>query len=625
MPTKYHVRPNSVDSHQADPHWMALVVRYEEVLSFDKKKLWESHPFDVAVDSDIPPMWERPALLLSNAITSWVINMSKDNHTSGASFELARSSIDYSKEIQPGDWLLFWVVDSEAEFLDLKNRLKKILNSPGAIDTKVNGFHDGLKFVGKANSPKQNIRITQNGTLEISYSLSAVQFSEFDCQVYVTPNQVALSNTALLGANDLARDIGLVSQVGLQFNPTDRIKSELRVWLGDGPPEIAKSIVGEGTAAARALSPNDQFLIPKTVSKIVLGNDGPGRYIDLLEGSFYGLQGVGQFDGEISKQADAPDRIAAAFKMTEAGPATGYYYGYAFTGQDTTIWSKIGFYANEPINEMYVTLRISPENRIKPFFVYRQSPFSSDAMSGYSANADGQVTSRSDGSAKVTAFKSLARWVIDTKMVVAALIGPSDSLKYNYIHFQGADVTSVDFVPANQASYVYTPPVKDSKGIQRDGLRTKIVSSYSASVNRAEPDKEIGRTYTQFLADLMMGAHLTWTGSFSCRGIVEPIPVGDNMEFNGIIYHIQSVSHHGSILSNGVKSFDTSITATHGMANEVLSQGRPDVYPFQVNWKDFPQYLQPRASTDIRSDINDATVDTNSSIGNASSTAFREV
>ena len=77
MPTKYHVRPNSVDSHQADPYWMALVVRYEESVTFDRDLLVTNEKaFEVGINPGVVANKERKPLILSNAITAWSISNS---------------------------------------------------------------------------------------------------------------------------------------------------------------------------------------------------------------------------------------------------------------------------------------------------------------------------------------------------------------------------------------------------------------------------------------------------------------------------------------------------------------------------------------------------------------------
>ena len=56
-------------------------------------------------------------------------------------------------------------------------------------------------------------------------------------------------------------------------------------------------------------------------------------------------------------------------------------------------------------------------------------------------------------------------------------------------------------------------------------------------------------------------------GTFQCIGITEPITVGDNLEIDHVVYHIEGVIHNCSInVSNGVKSFRTIIKASHGVS-----------------------------------------------------------
>ena len=591
MPTKYHVRPNSVDSHQADPYWMALIVRYAEPITFDRKKiLGEEAVREISTSATVSPVQERAPLLLVNAITSWSVTVSKSGHVSTAGFELAPSNLNYSQEIQPGDWILFWVVESEADFINLKNRLKQVIDNKAPLGTSVNGFYDGLKFIGKTSSPRQTAVVTNSGAVQIRYSLTASQFSEFDAAVYLTAAHVALGASERLGNTSTAISVGLANQKKLSFQPTDLIINEMNFSLGEGP--LVRS--GKTSEDDPLLTPNDQFLIPQTVAKILLGNSGGGRrYIDLLQDSFFGVQGGGP-NKDFTRATSTPEAIAEAFAMESIGDAAGFYAGYSFTGQDVPIWDRMAFYENAPINEMYITLRITPGNRIMPTFVYRQSPFSSDAaFSGIGTQ---------DGVSNITPFKSLPRWVLDPTIVTTMTVGASDTLKYNYVHFQGKDQIGTERLQQSLSAFVFTPPVKDGKSILRDGLRVRIIQGTS-SVTDKGTSQAGPKNYTKFMADMIMGAHLTWTGSISCRGIVEPIPVGDNVEFNGIIYHIDQISHRGSISPNGTKTFETSMSVSHGMANERTSNGLADVYPHEITWTDFPDLLQARTALDVRSDI----------------------
>lgn len=57
-------------------------------------------------------------------------------------------------------------------------------------------------------------------------------------------------------------------------------------------------------------------------------------------------------------------------------------------------------------------------------------------------------------------------------------------------------------------------------------------------------------------------------GTIETIGITEPIPVGDNLEFDGIVYHIESVNHTCSISGNGQRIFRTQLSLSSGVSSD---------------------------------------------------------
>ncbi|CAM6004851.1 unnamed protein product [Sphagnum balticum] len=56
-------------------------------------------------------------------------------------------------------------------------------------------------------------------------------------------------------------------------------------------------------------------------------------------------------------------------------------------------------------------------------------------------------------------------------------------------------------------------------------------------------------------------------GSIECIGIVEPIAVGDNLEYDGVVYHIEEVNHVCSISrESGIKNFRSVLRLSHGVS-----------------------------------------------------------
>jgi hypothetical protein len=76
-----------------------------------------------------------------------------------------------------------------------------------------------------------------------------------------------------------------------------------------------------------------------------------------------------------------------------------------------------------------------------------------------------------------------------------------------------------------------------------------------------------------------MDGYLRLDGQIELFGIQEPIDVGDNIQFEDVVYHIESMSHTCVVTPDGVKSFSTSIALSHGMPADQSEAT-----------KDFPRY-----------------------------------
>jgi hypothetical protein len=85
--------------------------------------------------------------------------------------------------------------------------------------------------------------------------------------------------------------------------------------------------------------------------------------------------------------------------------------------------------------------------------------------------------------------------------------------------------------------------------------------------------QEQGKLWTKFLADFMFRLKYTANGNVSCKGIQKPICVGDNAVIGDMLFHIESISHDGTIDMAGKKRFNTSLALSHGIRfNESVTQ-----------------------------------------------------
>ena len=146
--------------------------------------------------------------------------------------------------------------------------------------------------------------------------------------------------------------------------------------------------------------------------------------------------------------------------------------------------------------------------------------------------------------------------------------------------------------------------MRDDVDLQRSGLRPYI-KQVACRIK-----SQIGLTpkiWMALVADWLIGSQYTLNGTLTSVGIQAPVAEGDNLEFDGVVYHIESVSHRCAVVGSGQKSFVTSFALSNGML-----AGAPD-------HSDFPYYpgfnpedlrtLDPGLSIEDRYDRGEAPVD----------------
>ena len=258
-----------------------------------------------------------------------------------------------------------------------------------------------------------------------------------------------------------------------------------------------------------------------------------------------------------------------------------------FDGQKT-IWAILQQFLNPTINEMYSCLRVNPAGKIFPTLVVRQLPFSSGLITEeyrpkplpVAAHLRDQQKEKQQKkkvattiqhkdplptelrNLTLTRFMELPRWRVHPILVKSVDLGRSDAVRVNFIHAYGesalAGMTSV-------RQFVTDPPLSDDIDIARNGLRpylSTVPCDPVDSRNRSSSD------WMYILSDILMGQHLTLSGSVELVGVQAPICPGDNLEFDEHVLHIEAVAHTFMMNPNGFKSFSTTVALTHGIKAE---------------------------------------------------------
>jgi hypothetical protein len=182
--------------------------------------------------------------------------------------------------------------------------------------------------------------------------------------------------------------------------------------------------------------------------------------------------------------------------------------------------------------------------------VVRQKPFNTRHYLSVTPQADH------------TQFLDLPRWKVSPDLITSINLGRNESGRINFVQIFTRSL-SVD--PAfNQALQISMGNyVADEDDIKRSGMKP-----YIATCNYDYPSgtKTLrGEEWAKLVGDWLLEGHLKMNGAIQCIGIEEPICVGDNLELDNVVYHIESVSHSMGISGDGVKSFRTTLSLSMGI------------------------------------------------------------
>jgi hypothetical protein len=556
MPSRYHV----IDEHgpsgdviTTNPYWVITVFRFLHPLTYSR-----------ALGGSFTGLYQeavrirgKPLIISNMACTALTISQNKNSHLlTMAARLLPDPALNWVAEITPGDWVMAWIVNSEEKARSVIDRIDR--------GEPCNGFDDGLKFVGRAGSPRKKTSQDPNTGMRTSYyQLNAAGFQEFDASLFYEEH---LQERIPAIGQYWARLGGVlnkfVAEHGLGISVHKVMPFLLDLFLGRGVnrnlglPDIDGLRNTTGLEAAHSYILPD--IVPQLLGKTQTSKAG-GLFTaaDVLE-MVYGVQQYSDY-GDVSPLALSeettdnplgllfnPDRTqyAGSRRYTQI-PMMGTFLPTPPQFKGKTVWSILNQYLNPAVNEMYTCLRVNPRGEVVPTLVVRQLPFS---------------TEMATATVPLTKHLSLPRWVIHPALMTGEDLGRADALRINFVHVYG------DMGPVKNNMYngqvVRWPPRRDDLDIARSGLK-----NYSMTVACHERDVRLGgpEKWMDVLSDILMGQHLTLNGTLEMIGIQAPICVGDNLEYEENVYHIEAINHSCGIDPMGKKQFRTTVQISHGM------------------------------------------------------------
>jgi hypothetical protein len=382
-------------------------------------------------------------------------------------------------------------------------------------------------------------------------TVTAASHTEFNNVIYYNPAIAAAF--AEKGASMYSTAIGdyYSSKLKAESSVQETTKDLFKILIGQSNKKFDPKIKNYG---------NTHFKIPSTLGALI------GRPNISFANEFYNyIVGIwGDSKNQIANDINIGPGMNPGF-VAEIDPKTKKPLNNIETGKtlagrklvqienwnNQTAWSIIMGNINSVMNEMYTTHRVGLDNRVYPSVVVRQKPFTSEHFQGP------YVT---------TKFFQLPRWKVSASLLYDLQTSRNDAARFNFVQVftrQLAETAEQDMAQQIALGNFQI----DDGDISRAGLRPYVVTSNFdfPSAKGGDSGKKLhAKEWAEIVSDWIIDGHLKESGVLTFQGLQEPIAVGDNLEFDGIIYHIEGVSHT-MVIQGDKKSWTTKVTVSFGM------------------------------------------------------------
>lgn len=589
----------------------------------------------------------KELLVVESDVVAVSINNQKASFAKTCQLELRSGEFFYPGAVSPGDWVFVWAHADETRIDEVRNALVELRDTK-KLPQSVCGWDSGLKFVGRVLTTAVNDSVSSTGVRNVTQSISCQSFLEFATSVYYSDVAQAIFLRAPTSAAQEARFTAQqqnatrsLKNLGALFNaffgqdlwkpdlyPSPDVALAFYYSIAMGVEAEVPTLERNGVSIKGSIS--DAIDVPPTVAQLL---DKPkARKLWELLNVYLGVQrysGSGanvweRFSPEVSvngferKRAPTPETVTFLVCPTRL---KGWVPYYPQPWTNVSLWSILSGTLNEPINELYTSLRVDRFGKIRPSLIAREKPLSTRLFDQVNTTEFVTVRDRRRGgpgrpklslseSEKVrTLYETVPRWVADDSVVTQASIYTTESDRVNFVQVWGTQLTpnlGIPQGPNNQANTVDTfreqalllgNAVLDASDVARMGLRANIVQSsfdYPVATATRAP------YWARLRADWLLNGHLKARARLTMLGVSEPIVEGDNLEFRGVVYHIEGVQHSIGVQADGRRYFMTTVELSNGILAESLDDG---VSPPRYISQQGPQYdRQPGApgTTDVQ-------------------------
>lgn len=529
MPISIKVKPNTTDSHQTSPAYMLTFLRFG---NRDTSRL---------TDQDFLAL-RRPMLVINDCVQV-MVQSSKRNHIHQLQLVLEPGDINYNTALVPGDFVLVNMLDDDSKLFG-KNGTP---NSPTGDSLyaranslkAINHAHDGFKGVFKIQDVREHFQTNRRtGKKNLTYRITAAAFTEFNQVIYF--NQYLYDKAEAEG--DFAKlNAGAHTEYA---EAVDKGVNDLRVvfkrlvgfLIGAGFPS---NYIGQKEGVVR--NHNKNFLVPSDLGKL-LGMTNVKRAADLF--NYY--VGVQKYTNSVNPQCT---RDGNYLNCGNPPPGVALIQPEPF-GQ-VTAWSVLSQYNNSLLNEMYTAFKLTPEGNVLPSVVFRQKPFTNKEFS------------RKYPGIPHTEYLSLPRWVISPNLIYDRELGRSEAARINFVHIVGKTryMNMQDQIAQQSSIKAFQ---EDTQDIQRHGLRP-FIAGCDFDFPTSDDKKSKSPEWNLLVMDWLRNGHLKQNGTIVTAGIPEPICVGDNLQIDATVFHIESMTHVMGTDLDGHKYFESTFQLSSGI------------------------------------------------------------
>jgi hypothetical protein len=551
------------------PYWILAVIRLGSPITFFRKDF-------SSIGNVVTGALSRKEspLIITDDCLQLSITSSKKSHVKTLNAILKQGKTNYlsGDAMLPGDWLMAWIVNNQTDYVNLLNSI--------ANSSQSNEFKSGLKFVGRVHSIRKTVRVDgSSGLRTANYTLQGASFGELDTQFFYDTN---LAHDNLGDISDFMSQMGW--DINKLFNQTQKNAGRVKDNVADVLEALFNGILGKGlprvnqAAESRENKKEGRSAAPKPSPQF--GKEAPYAYlVPTSVGTLLGLntQEMSKANGQVFGYTDICETLIGVQKyevsskfypvlneQRSKGPRK--FTSEVLKGTiipiepsfiNRPLWQIMESYTNTSINEMYTTLKPNPQGNLMPTLVARQIPFSTDSIP-------------ENKTFPLTRFLSLPRWKLDPSLIYSVDLGRSNATRVNMVHIYGTAQAYKENVSITH-QILLNPPVFDTTDIARSGIKS-IMRTVSCGITDQFATPKL---WMRAVSDWTFGSHLTLNGTIESVGIQAPICEGDNIEFEGAAYHVESVVHSCSINPTGTKTFKTTLELSYGMP---VDQGRDVSY-----------------------------------------------